>query len=180
MTGTERHRREERIEQIAARDPLTALYNRRALFMRAPELLELASPASPGALLLIDIDNFKQVNDLHGHGAGDKLLVALSEIIRSALPLDALAARLGGDEFVILLRVASSESILMLANGLREAFGQMAQEAFATPKAVTLSIGGTLFERPPAGLTALLELGDTALYESKRGGRDSVRVVQAA
>jgi len=180
MTGTERHRREERIEQIAARDPLTALYNRRALFMRAPELLKLATPDSPGALLLIDIDNFKQVNDLHGHSAGDKLLVALSEIIRSALPHDALAARLGGDEFVILLRVASSDSIVTLANGLREAFGQMAQQAFTTPKAVTLSVGGTLFERPPESLTSLLDLGDAALYESKRGGRDSVRVVLAA
>jgi len=180
MTGTERHRREERIEQLAARDPLTALYNRRALYKRAPELLALASPASPGALLLIDIDHFKQVNDLHGHSAGDKLLVALSDIIRSALPQDALAARLGGDEFVILLREASSESMVMLGNSLREAFGHMAQQAFATPQAVTLSVGGTLFGQSPAGLTALLELSDTALYESKRGGRDSVRVVLAA
>jgi len=95
MTGTERHRREERIEQLAARDPLTALLNRRALDRRAPALMALASPANPGALLLIDIDNFKQVNDLHGHIAGDKLLVALSEIIREALPPGALAARLG-------------------------------------------------------------------------------------
>lgn len=70
MTGTERHRREERIAQIAARDPLTALDNRRALYLRAPPLLQQASPASPGALLLIDIDHFKQVNDLHGHDAG--------------------------------------------------------------------------------------------------------------
>ena len=70
MTGTERHRREERIAQIAARDPLTSLDNRRALYLRAPALLAQASPARPGALLLIDIDHFKQVNDLHGHDAG--------------------------------------------------------------------------------------------------------------
>src|SRR5450830_1380401 len=180
MTGTERHRREERIEQIAARDPLTALYNRRALFMRAPELLKLATPDSPGALLLIDIDNFKQVNDLHGHSAGDKLLVALSEMIRDALPHGALAARLGGDEFVILLREASSDAVVTLSNGLREAFGQIAQQAFTTPTAVTLSVGGTLFNRPPEGLAALLEQGDAALYESKRGGRNSVRIMSAA
>ncbi|KAF1045761.1 MAG: Diguanylate cyclase DgcM [Herbaspirillum frisingense] len=179
MTGTERHRREERIEQLAARDPLTALYNRRALDMRAPDLLDQASPASPGALLLIDIDNFKQVNDLHGHTAGDKLLVALSEIIRDALPQGALAARLGGDEFVILLRAASSEDAVALGDNLRAAFAQMAREAFATPKAVTLSVGGTLFERPPAGLGALIERGDMALYASKREGRDRVRMVPA-
>ena len=180
MTGTERHRREERIEQLAARDPLTALYNRRALDQRASALLAQASPHSPGALLLIDIDNFKQVNDLHGHSAGDTLLVALSEMICNTLPQGALAARLGGDEFVILLRGASSDSVVTLGNALRGMFGQMAQQAFATPKAVTLSVGATLFERPPASLSALLELGDAALYSSKRDGRDSVRVVRAA
>lgn len=180
MTGTERHRREERIEQLAARDPLTALYNRRALDERAPALLEQASPHSPGALLLIDIDNFKQVNDLHGHSAGDKLLVALSEMLCNTLPQGTLAARLGGDEFVILLHGASSDSVVALGNALRGMFGQMAQQAFATPKAVTLSVGATLFERPPASLAALLELGDAALYSSKREGRDSVRVVRAA
>lgn len=179
MTGTERHRREERIEQLAARDPLTALYNRRALDQRAPALLQQASPHSPGALLLIDIDNFKQVNDLHGHSAGDKLLVALSEMICNTLPPGTLAARLGGDEFVILLRGASSDSVVMLGDALRGMFGQMAQQAFVTPKAVTLSVGGTLFERPPASLAALLELGDAALYASKRDGRNSVRVVRA-
>lgn len=180
MTGTERHRREERIEQLAARDPLTALYNRRALDQRAPALLAQATPHSPGALLLIDIDNFKQVNDLHGHSAGDTLLVALSEMICNTLPQGALAARLGGDEFVILLRGAGSDSVVTLGNALRGMFGKMAQQAFATPKAVTLSVGATLFERPPASLSALLELGDAALYSSKREGRDSVRVVRAA
>ena len=180
MTGTERHRREERIEQLAARDPLTALYNRRALDERAPGLLAQASPHTPGALLLIDIDNFKQVNDLHGHSAGDKLLVALSEMICNALPQGAIAARLGGDEFVILLRGASGESVITLSNALRGMFGKMAQQAFATPEAVTLSMGGTLFETPPASLAALLEQGDAALYASKRDGRNSVRVVRAA
>jgi diguanylate cyclase (GGDEF)-like protein len=179
MTGTERHRREERIGQLAARDPLTALYNRRALDMRAPALLAQATPASPGALLLIDIDNFKQVNDLHGHSASDRLLVALSEMIRDALPHGSLAARLGGDEFVILLRVASVDSVVTLGNGLREVFGRMARETFATPSAVTLSVGGTLFDQPPADLAALLERGDVALYASKRGGRDSVSVAPA-
>jgi diguanylate cyclase (GGDEF)-like protein len=176
MTGTERHRREERIEQLAARDPLTALFNRRALNARAPALLEHACATSPGALLLIDIDNFKQANDLHGHSAGDKLLVVLSELIREVLPPGSLAARMGGDEFVILLREVSSEGVMALGHGLREAFGQTAREMFATPKAVTLSVGVTLFERPPSSLDALLEQGDAALYESKRAGRDRLRV----
>lgn len=176
MTGTERYRREQQIARLAARDPLTALYNRRALEMRAPRLLQDVSPARPGALLLIDIDNFKLVNDLYGHTAGDRLLIALSEMIRSALPQDALAARLGGDEFVILLNNASNERVVELGKALRDQFHRSASQTFATPAAVTLSIGATLFEHPPVSLTALIEQGDLALYESKRGGRDSLRM----
>ncbi|SFB29683.1 GGDEF domain-containing protein [Pseudomonas sp. NFPP24] len=177
MTGSERYRREQQIARLAARDPLTALYNRRALDLRAPRLLAQVSPAQPGALLLIDIDNFKSVNDLHGHSAGDRLLVALSEMIRSVVPQGALAARLGGDEFVILLNPASTEQIVELGSSLRDQFQQLAAQHFTTPAPVTLSIGANLFDQPSPSLTALIEQGDTTLYESKRGGRDSIRLV---
>ena len=177
MTGTERYRREKQIARLAARDPLTALYNRRALEMRAPPLLNGVSAARPGALLLIDIDNFKLINDLFGHTAGDRLLISLSEMIRAVLPKDALAARLGGDEFLILLSNASSERIEALASALREPFYLATSQTFATPQAVTLSIGAELFDRPPASLSQLIELGDAALYASKRGGRNSLRLV---
>jgi diguanylate cyclase (GGDEF)-like protein len=177
MTGSERYRREKRIERLAARDPLTALYNRRALEVRAPRLLEDVSPSRPGALLLIDIDNFKSVNDLYGHTAGDRLLITLSEMIRSILPDGSLAARLGGDEFVLLLSNASSVQVHALGSTLRERFQTAAAQGFSTPEAVTLSIGASLFDQPPASLGALIEQGDAALYESKRGGRDSIRLV---
>lgn len=177
MTGTELYRREQQIARLAARDPLTALYNRRALEVRAPRLLESVSPTRPGALLLIDIDHFKPVNDLYGHTAGDRLLVALSEMIRAVLPSDALAARLGGDEFVILLNNATNERVISLGNALREQFQQIASQTFATPEPVTLSIGASLFDQPPASLATLIEQGDAALYASKRGGRDSLRLI---
>lgn len=177
MTGSERYRREQQIARLAARDPLTALYNRRALDLRAPRLLAQVSPAHPGALLLIDIDHFKGVNDLHGHTAGDRLLIALSEMIRGVVPRGALAARLGGDEFVILLSPASTEQIVELGSSLREQFQQLAAQSFSTPVPVTLSIGANLFDQAPASLAALIEQGDSTLYESKRGGRDSMRVV---
>ena len=177
MTGSERYRREQQIARLAARDPLTALYNRRALDLRAPRLLAQVSPAQPGALLLIDIDNFKSVNDLHGHTAGDRLLIALSEMIRGVVPQGALAARLGGDEFVILLNPASTQQIVELGSSLREQFQQLAAQTFATPQSVTLSIGANLFDQPPPSLAVLIEQGDTTLYESKRGGRDNIRLV---
>ncbi|MBC3464072.1 GGDEF domain-containing protein [Pseudomonas sp. RW10S2] len=177
MTGTERYRREERIALLAARDPLTALFNRRALEVRAPVLLQATSHERPGAVLLIDIDNFKLVNDLYGHTAGDRLLVALSETIRGLLPANALAARLGGDEFVILLGNARRDEVEVLGAILRERFQDIAAQSFVTPMAVTLSIGANLFDHPPASLTALIEHSDAALYQSKRSGRDSMRLV---
>lgn len=178
MTGTVRYRREERIARLAARDPLTALYNRRALEVRAGPLFKAVDSTQPGALLLIDIDNFKLVNDLHGHVAGDRLLIALSEMIRTVLPERSLAARLGGDEFVILLCGASSERVMELGGLLREQFQQYASKTVPTPQPVTLSIGANLFDQPPTSLAALIEQGDVALYQSKRGGRDSIRFVE--
>ncbi|QKZ05406.1 GGDEF domain-containing protein [Pseudomonas eucalypticola] len=177
MTGTERYRREQQIARLANRDPLTALYNRRALEVRAPRLLNQVARHRPGALLLIDIDNFKPVNDLYGHTAGDRLLITLSEMVRAVLPEGSLAARLGGDEFVILLANASSERVEALGTALREQFRHVAAQTFDTPTPVTLSIGATLFDRPPTSLAALIEQGDHALYASKRGGRDSIRLV---
>lgn len=177
MTGSERYRREQQIARLAARDPLTALFNRRALDLQAPRLLAQVSRAQPGAVLLIDIDNFKLVNDLYGHTAGDRLLVALSEMIRAVVPQGALAARLGGDEFVILLNQASTAQIVDLGSRLLEQFQRLAAQSFSTPVPVTLSIGADLFDQPPLNLSALIEQSDATLYETKRGGRDSMRLV---
>jgi diguanylate cyclase (GGDEF)-like protein len=176
MTGTVRYRREQHIERLAGSDPLTGLYNRRALEAEAPRLFGQATPARPGALLLIDLDNFKLVNDLHGHAAGDGLLIALSDLLRTTLPRQALAARLGGDEFVVLLGEAADADVVRLADTLRQRFNQLAAQRLRTPEPVTLSIGAVLFDQPPESLAALLERGDGALYAAKRGGRDGLRM----
>lgn len=176
MTGTVRYRREQRIERLAGSDPLTGLHNRRALETEAPRLFGMTTPERPGALLLIDLDNFKLANDLYGHAAGDGLLIALSELLRATLPRRALAARLGGDEFVALLGGLSQAEVIALADGLRERFSLLATQRLATPERVTLSIGAVLFDHPPRSLADLLAQGDRALYEAKRGGRDGVRV----
>ncbi|QHJ01047.1 diguanylate cyclase [Xylophilus rhododendri] len=178
MTGTVRHRREQRIARIAARDPLTGLDNRRGLQLRAPKLLKEASPASPGALLLLDIDHFKPVNDLHGHDAGDRLLVMLSDLIRFTMPRGALAARLGGDEFVILLRSGSVAAAQALGDDLRAVFAQQARAMFETPEPVSLSIGAILLDQPGTELSHWLKRADEALYLSKRKGRNRMELVQ--
>lgn len=127
--------------------------------------------------MLIDIDNFKPVNDLHGHAAGDRLLVTLSELIREILPEGALAARLGGDEFAILLSDSPRETATRLGEELRARFHAVASTTVVTPLAVTLSIGGSVFDLPPNDLGALIDHGDATLYEAKRGGRDQLRVL---
>lgn len=175
MTGSERYRREQQIARLAARDPLTASTTA-APWTCALRLLAQVSAQHPGALLLIDIDNFKSVNDLHGHTAGDRLLIALSEMIRGVVPQGALAARLGGDEFVILLHSASTEQIVESAAACANSFSNWPR-ILTTPAPVTLSIGANLFDQPQASLAALIEQGDTTLYESKRGGRDCIRLV---
>ncbi|MNE95894.1 putative diguanylate cyclase YcdT [compost metagenome] len=83
---------------------------------------------------------------------------------------------MGGDEFVILLGNASPARVHELGSSLREQFLLLTSQSFATPAAVTLSIGANLFDRPPASLAALIEQGDIALYESKRGGRNRIQL----
>lgn len=180
MTGTVRYRRERQIEQLAERDPLTALFNRRAFEARTPRFLNHASSKRPGALLLIDVDNFKLVNDLYGHAAGDRLLITLSDLIRELLPEEALAARLGGDEFAIMLNDVTPRDIQQLGETLRTRFHDVASQTFVTPAAVTLSIGATRFEQQPDDLEALISHGDEALYEAKRGGRDRLQLLDPA
>lgn len=177
MTGTVRYRRESMIKRLAERDPLTSLYNRRGFEVRARRSLANATEDNPGALLLIDIDHFKLANDLHGHAAGDFLLVTLSDLTRQILPEGALKTRLGGDEFAFLLSETSAEQIQQVAEELRARFSEVAAKAFNTPHPVTLSLGATLFSHPPKDLTTLLEQSDRALYEAKRNGRDRLEVL---
>ncbi|RUR42359.1 GGDEF domain-containing protein [Vreelandella populi] len=176
MTGTVRYRRESMIKRLAERDPLTSLYNRRGFEARTRRNLANVSAAHPGALLLIDIDHFKLANDLHGHAAGDFLLVTLSDLTRQILPEEALKARLGGDEFAFLLSDTSAQQIEHFGEELRVRFYETAAKTFNTPYPVTLSLGATLFNQPPKDLNALLEQSDRALYEAKRNGRDRLEV----
>ncbi len=177
MTGTVRYRRESLIKHLAESDPLTSLYNRRGFEVRARRSLANVSADNPAALLLIDIDHFKLANDLHGHAAGDFLLVTLSDLTRQILPEGALKTRLGGDEFAFLLSDTSAEQIQHVADELRARFSEVAAKAFNTPHPVTLSLGATLFIHPPKDLTTLLEQSDRALYEAKRNGRDRLEIL---
>ena len=176
MTGAVRRRREGQVTRLAERDHLTGVYNRRAFDARAAAAIALAvRRGRPGALLLLDLDHFKAVNDGWGHEAGDRLLVALAGLLRAVLPADALLARLGGDEFAILLPDCDRAGLHRLGETIRVRFADLAGGIADLPAATSISLGAAPFDRPvdPA---VLLNAADAALYEAKRGGRNQLRI----
>ena len=176
MTGTVRYQRERHITHLAERDALTSLLNRRGFETQALRVLKRITPGQPGALLLVDLDNFKQVNDLYGHAAGDHLLIALGDIAQQTLPADALMARLGGDEFVFLLKDVDDDAVLRMGQQLRQRFQTVASHTYPTPNPVSLSLGVTRLTQPSQDLSSLLARSDQALYEAKRSGRNRMEI----
>lgn len=158
------------LRAAAFRDPLTGVFNRGGLlqYFRAPVV-------KPFALLLVDLDHFKQLNDTAGHAAGDRVLQAFAAAARTAVSADDLIARHGGDEFVIVLKQQRIEEAMAVAEQIRLQFAlSLAQLAEKLPVRPTLSIGIAAHASGPADLDALLQRADSALYRRKRKGRDGV------
>ena len=164
--------------QAALIDPLTGLYNRRYALPHVARLLERATERNRGfALLLADLDHFKQVNDRFGHAAGDVVLREVARRLNSILRPSDLVARIGGEEFLVTLPDATAETAHAIAQRLR---ASVAARRFALPGTpaqlpVTLSIGLALSGTGATpGADALLERADRALYAAKDAGRDRV------
>ncbi|QNM82534.1 EAL domain-containing protein [Sphingomonas sabuli] len=149
-------------------DHATGLANRRE-FMRT--LHELLTEKGQGALLLIDLDHFKRVNDLHGHTAGDQLLSVIADILGHSARGGALCARIGGDEFALLLPGAVREEADARASALLEAIAKPVRTGSSTLN-VTASIGLATFDSS-LDETAILRRSDVALYAAKKEGRNA-------
>jgi diguanylate cyclase len=172
-----------RYQELASIDGLTGLYNRR-------HFMELAEGAFAHALrvgeplvaLMIDVDHFKEINDTHGHAAGDYMLKSFADCVRITLRRTDLAFRYGGDEFVIALQQTPVTQAQQVVAKLKQAFSAVDFSDAIThlEKPPTLSIG--LAERCKTSnilsLESLLSAADTALYEAKAGNRNCVRVYQ--
>jgi two-component system, cell cycle response regulator len=167
--------------EMAITDALTGLHNRRYLETHLATLAEQASVrAKPLALMMLDIDYFKSINDSHGHDAGDDVLREFAIRVRTSIRGIDLACRYGGEEFVIVMPETDLHVAGMVAERLRNA---IAGEPFAVNKAskrihVTISIGLTTLEAKDETVGDLLKRADTALYRAKHDGRN--RVVSAA
>jgi diguanylate cyclase (GGDEF)-like protein/PAS domain S-box-containing protein len=153
-------------ERLALYDVLTGLPNRNLFRRRITEALEAAAPTGrPVAVLLLDLDHFKDVNDTFGHPAGDRLLRAAGDRIRAAVPPAALTARLGGDEFGILLD-ADAPNALPIAEQLRQAL-EAAFDLEGHAISVSASIGISIFPEHGDAETTLLQRADISLYAAK-------------
>jgi diguanylate cyclase (GGDEF)-like protein len=166
-------------------DPLTDLPNRRSFDSRIrAEAVAAATALKPLALVLIDIDRFKLVNDSLGHAYGDACLNRVAGLLRQQLPQpDCMVARLGGEEFGVVLANTPASNAAMLAEQMRHAVAEAAVEhpAPVNGRGLTISLGLVTWTPQPGSevdLDALLQLADDCLYAAKHAGRN--RLVRSA
>jgi diguanylate cyclase (GGDEF)-like protein len=165
------------IRRQVVTDHLTGLYNRRYFTKRADEEIQRAlRHQAPLSMLMADVDNFKHFNDTYGHATGDRVLQAVSGILREALRSTDVCARYGGEEFAVLLPHTPGESAFHVAERIRDTLGQTRYTGLGLPvdARVTISVGVATCPGDATSLEELLELSDQALYRAKHAGRDIV------
>jgi diguanylate cyclase (GGDEF)-like protein len=173
---TERRRLETELRHLAEHDPLTGLLNRRGLEAELERhVAHVNRYGSRGALLVVDLDHFKAVNDTLGHEAGDQLIVAVAEMLSKRLRATDIVARLGGDEFAILLPEANEAAAQRVAEAIvADLHESPLPISGQRPLHVSASVGVTVFQRGlSAGEDALVN-ADLAMYDAKEAGRDRV------
>lgn len=164
------------LREQAIRDPLTGLLNRREL----PERLEAALQAArtdeqPLAVVMVDLDHFKVINDNLGHGGGDRALSAAAQTLRVALPPQALIFRYGGDEFCVVLPAVDRSHLLMRLEAYLDALRRVElSETSEAHAPLTASVGLAYFPDDANDVPGLLDAADIALYRAKRAGRDRI------
>jgi diguanylate cyclase (GGDEF)-like protein len=166
-----KERAELRHKRAAGIDALTGLANRRSFFQEAANLLRASN--GPVALLMIDLDHFKAINDRFGHAVGDKVLKIFAATTVGHLRPTDLVGRLGGEEFAVLLPNASQQGAWIVAERLRSAFAEAAATIDRLPVHATASVGLSLLDSAQ-DMGALLDLADRALYRAKATGRNRV------
>ncbi|MBK6849734.1 MAG: GGDEF domain-containing protein [Proteobacteria bacterium] len=169
---------QQKMYDAAVRDPLTRVHNRRFMFERlATEFRFSSRHGSPLALTVFDLDHFKRVNDTHGHGTGDAVLVAFAERLTAAVRDEDLVVRYGGEEFVLICRGLNSEIARVVANRIREQIRALRLIPALSELIVTVSGGVASIPHPRiATVEQLLAAADEALYAAKQAGRDGVCV----
>jgi diguanylate cyclase (GGDEF)-like protein len=172
-----KERAEYRHKTAAMIDSLTGISNRRA-FLQAGEqhFKRQVNNPRPTAVMLLDLDNFKSINDRYGHAVGDQILETFAKVSSSCLRRIDLFARLGGEEFAALLHDTARDRALAVAEQIRSAFAAATREVEGLPVAGTVSIGIVVAHDGVLDLSALLVQADHALYRAKHAGRNRIEV----
>ncbi len=166
----------EKVRQMAIRDDLTGLFNRRHLL----EILErqralFSRKGVPFAVCYVDLDHFKKINDRHGHDWGDRVLRQFSELALSGMRDGDYFGRLGGEEFLLVLPQSGVHGALLVAERLRQRWREQRFDAQGGPARVSLSVGVAAFQGEES-VNELLNRADQGLYKAKSGGRDQSQV----
>jgi diguanylate cyclase len=172
----------QKLQVLASTDWLTACLNRRAFTNLVSDHLNLAQEADRppcGALLVIDADHFKAVNDHYGHDRGDEALLLMAKIIRSKVREGDLVARIGGEEFGVFLQDADRETAGLIAERLRRGVNAASFAPEGTAHALSISIGGAVVANT-ISFTELFRIADQNLYRAKQSGRNRVEMGRAA
>lgn len=179
LMATDRARME--FEFLASHDPLTGVLNRRALFAQCEQAFARSRRGeAPMALLMLDADHFKRINDAFGHQTGDEVLRELAQRLQEPLPATAHLGRYGGEEFLAVLPGLTPDAAHALAEGLRQSlarpFEAGSRLAAVGIDRLTVSIGMAAFQGAGDTLDAMLARADAALYRAKAAGRNRVEV----
>jgi diguanylate cyclase (GGDEF)-like protein len=174
--------REESLKKLSTIDALTGLANRRHFMeVMRRECRRAERTDRPLSLLMFDADHFKQVNDDHGHGVGDEVLVGLAQVLAEGVrEFTDLVGRLGGEEFAVLLPDADLSVAISVAERIRKAAEARVFEAEGTKFSVTFSVGAASSSSVGTDPTSLLHVADVMLYRSKKSGRNRVSWNEAA
>jgi len=169
-------RAERKLVELATRDPLTGLSNRRNLLTLAQhEMARSKRSGEPIALIIADIDHFKQINDQHGHEMGDQVIIHVATQLSQNCRAQDVASRWGGEEFLVLLPATTVDEALVVAERVRKSAATFAGDHNAVQRGYTLSLGVTTLD-PDEPVTDAIARADRALYRSKTEGRDRVSV----
>lgn len=173
------NRLQAQLAEQAIRDPLTGLFNRRYLETVGPhELARCTREGTELALMMIDIDHFKLINDRYGHLGGDEVLRSLAAMLIDSVRASDVACRFGGEEFLLLLPNMGAQGAIDRAQQWRNRFDAMRVESNGDVIKATLSIGIALHPRDGSSVQALTRAADSALYQAKAQGRNRVLLAQ--
>jgi diguanylate cyclase (GGDEF)-like protein len=163
------------LTRLATLDPLTELMNRRSFLERCEvERLRAARYHRPQSILMLDADHFKTINDSHGHEAGDQVLRAIAQTLRTIPRATDIAARIGGEEFALLLPETSLASAALLAERLRADIAAATHQIGDRAVRVTVSIGVAAVPDKPDGIALALAEADRLMYQAKNAGRNRI------